>query len=259
MADEVGTEDAGGNIVTPRLVQREVRDFQRAHELRRRQLPRSLLVGLFAGLVAVAFRAALAEADRLRDWLLVYVRAHPFWALPLPLVLGAVGAGAAVYVVRRFAPEAAGSGIPHVKAVLIGMKTMVWRRMLAVKFFGRRHRHRCRPGAGARGADHSDGRRGRADGRWLVFLYGARTAHIDRRRRRSGSGSGIQCAAGGARLRAGGGAARLFSWGLHRNLDRIGGCRHHDSVAARPITGFLCSDAVDSAPHPSARSPSCSV
>ena len=71
MAEEVGKEDAGGTIVTPRLVQREVRDFQRAHEQRRRQLPRSLLVGLFAGLVAVAFRAALAGADRLRDSLLL--------------------------------------------------------------------------------------------------------------------------------------------------------------------------------------------
>ena len=134
--EQGGKEDSGGNTSTPRMVQREVRDFLRAHEQRRRQLPRSLLVGLCAGLVAVAFRGALAEADRLRDQLLVYVHAHPFWAFPLPFVLGAVGAGAAVYVVRRFAPETAGSGIPHVKAVLHGMKKMVWQRVLAVKFLG---------------------------------------------------------------------------------------------------------------------------
>ena len=136
MLEQVGKEDLGGNSAVPRMVQREVRDFLRAHEQRRRQLPRSLLVGLFAGLVAVAFRGALAEADRIRDWLLVYVHAHPFWAFPLPLVLAAVGAGAAVYLVRRFAPEAAGSGIPHVKAVLHGLKAMVWQRVLAVKFLG---------------------------------------------------------------------------------------------------------------------------
>jgi CIC family chloride channel protein len=131
MAEAVGNEH-----VTPRLVQRELRDFQRAHELRRRQLPRSLLVGLFAGLIAVAFRGALAETDRLRDWMLAYVRAHPFWAFPLPLLLGGVGAGAAVYLVRQFAPETAGSGIPHVKAVLLGMKKIVWPRVLTVKFLG---------------------------------------------------------------------------------------------------------------------------
>src|SRR5271169_3209311 len=136
MMEEVGQENGGDSTVTPRLVQREVRDFQRAHEQRRRQLPRSLLGGLCAGLVAVAFRSALAEADQLRDWLLISVRAHPFWTFPFPLVLGAAGAGAAVYIVRRFAPETAGSGIPHVKAVLLGMKRMVWQRVLAVKFVG---------------------------------------------------------------------------------------------------------------------------
>lgn len=136
MAEQTVKEAAGGTGVPPLLVQREVRDFLRAHEQRRRQLPRSLLVGLFAGLVAVAFRAALAGADRLRDWLLVYVHAHPFWAFPLPPIVGAVGAGAAVYMVRRIAPETAGSGIPHVKAVLHGMKAMVWQRVLAVKFLG---------------------------------------------------------------------------------------------------------------------------
>jgi len=135
MAAEAGNEQGEGNTATPRLIQREVRDFLRAHEQRRRQLPRSLLVGLFAGLVAVAFRSALAEADRLREALLIYVHAHP-WAAPLPLILGAVGAGAAVYVVRSFAPETAGSGIPHVKAVLHGMRKMAWRRVLAVKFLG---------------------------------------------------------------------------------------------------------------------------
>jgi chloride channel protein, CIC family len=136
MAEDVGQENGGDSTVTPQMVQREVRDFQRAHEQRRRQLPRSLLVGLFAGLVAVAFRGALVEADRLRDRLLLYVHAHPFWAFPLPLVLGAVGAAVAVYVVQRFAPETAGSGIPHVKAVLHSMKTKVWQRVLAVKFRG---------------------------------------------------------------------------------------------------------------------------
>jgi chloride channel protein, CIC family len=143
MADEAGTdrtdrEDAGPieSTVTPREVQREVRDFLRAHEQRRRQLPRSLLVGLTAGLIAVAFRGALAEADAVRDGLLTWVRAHLPWASPLPLFLAAVGGGTAVYLVRRFAPETAGSGIPHVKAVLHGMKTMVWQRVLAIKFVG---------------------------------------------------------------------------------------------------------------------------
>jgi len=120
----------------PRLVRRELRDFLRAQEQRRRQLPRALLVGLIAGLVAVAFRGALLEADRLRDQLIVFVRAHPTWAFPLPLLLGGLGGALAVWLVQRFAPEASGSGIPHVKAVLHGLTEMAWRRVLPVKFFG---------------------------------------------------------------------------------------------------------------------------
>jgi CIC family chloride channel protein len=136
MAPDVVGDEVAGKKVTPRMVRREMRDFLRAHELRRRQLPRSLLVGLIAGLVAVAFRSALTQADGIRDRLVAYVHTHPVWAFPLPLVFGAVGAGAAVYLVRRFAPETSGSGIPHVKAVLHGLKAMVWPRVLAVKFLG---------------------------------------------------------------------------------------------------------------------------
>lgn len=136
MAESAGTEVEGGAGAAPRMVRRELRDFLRAHEQRRRQLPRSLLVGLFSGLVAVGFRGALAQADRGRDAVVDLVRAHPAWAFPLPLLLGLVGASLAVYLVRRFAPEAAGSGIPHVKAVLHGLSPMHWRRLLAVKFAG---------------------------------------------------------------------------------------------------------------------------
>lgn len=119
----------------PGLVQREVRDFRRAHELRRRQLPRSLLVGVVAGLVAVGFRGALAEADAVRDWVVARAGAEPAM-IPLLLLFGGLAAGFAVFLVRRFAPETAGSGIPHVQAVLHGMQRMAWARVLLVKFAG---------------------------------------------------------------------------------------------------------------------------
>jgi len=131
MADE-----AGAAARAPEAVRREVRDFLRVHEQRRRQLPRALLVGLVAGAVAVAFRSGLAEADDLRARLIAYVHEHPASTFPLPLVIGAAGAAVAVYLVRRFAPETAGSGIPHVKAVLHGLRAMRWPRVLAVKFVG---------------------------------------------------------------------------------------------------------------------------
>jgi CIC family chloride channel protein len=54
----------------------------------------------------------------------------------IPILYGAVGAGLSVYLVRRLAPEAAGSGIPHLKAVLHRLRGMLWQRILPVKFVG---------------------------------------------------------------------------------------------------------------------------
>jgi CIC family chloride channel protein len=50
--------------------------------------------------------------------------------------VGALGAGLAVGLVHRVAPEAAGSGIPHVKAVLYWFRSMRWHTILLVKFIG---------------------------------------------------------------------------------------------------------------------------
>lgn len=39
-----------------------------------------------------------------------------------------------VFLIQRFAPEASGSGIPHLEAVLHRLRTLDWRRVLPVKF-----------------------------------------------------------------------------------------------------------------------------
>src|SRR5204863_7616162 len=84
----------------------------------------------------VAFRRTLDLGDVLRDALLAFGHQHPGWGFLLPVLFGAFGAGAAVYMVRRLAPEASGSGIPHLKAVLHHLRGMLWQRILAVKFVG---------------------------------------------------------------------------------------------------------------------------
>lgn len=123
------TDSAGAEL------RREMRQFVRSHELRRRQLPRAILVGLLVGLVAVGFRQSLLYAQQLRLLLVDLAWEHPLWAPLPPILLGACGAAIAVQLVRSFAPEASGSGIPHVKAVLYGSRPMR-RRVLPVKFLG---------------------------------------------------------------------------------------------------------------------------
>jgi hypothetical protein len=52
------------------------------------------------------------------------------------MVVGALGAGCAVSLVRFIAPEATGSGIPHLKAVLARLRSLRWHVVLPVKFVG---------------------------------------------------------------------------------------------------------------------------
>jgi CIC family chloride channel protein len=121
--------------ITPSDVSREIQEFDRRQERRRKMVPRATLVGLLAGLTAAAFRLALEATDRWRNSLFRAAHALPGpWGFLLAVAVCATAAGAALWLVRRFAPETAGSGIPHLKAVLHRLRGMKWRRVLLVKF-----------------------------------------------------------------------------------------------------------------------------
>lgn len=100
---------------------------------RRHILFKALLIGLVAGLLASAFRELLqwAELSRIAQ----LQKLSPMAGLALAMGLGALGGGLALWLVKRFAPETAGSGIPHLKAVVLGESKLHWRRVLPVKFF----------------------------------------------------------------------------------------------------------------------------
>jgi chloride channel protein, CIC family len=112
------------------------REFLQTQEQRRKVFARALLVGLLAGALAVAFRWALTGGDLVRAGLIAWAHRYPAWGWLLPVLFGAVGAGLAVRLVSTLAPEAAGSGIPHLKAVLYRLHSLRWRRILPIKFFG---------------------------------------------------------------------------------------------------------------------------
>ncbi len=84
----------------------------------------------------VLFRQALVVADQLRYDLIIAMHGVPVWGILAPLSLGALGAGAAVYFVDKFAPETSGSGIPRVEAVLRSYTAPANLFILPVKFFG---------------------------------------------------------------------------------------------------------------------------
>ena len=116
--------------------QSEIQEYLAVRRQRRRLFPRAALVGLLAGVIAVAFRAVLAAGDSLRGAMLVWAHQFPLGGWLFPMGFSALGAALSVVLVHRFAPEAAGSGIPHLEAVLHRYREFRWQRILPVKFFG---------------------------------------------------------------------------------------------------------------------------
>lgn len=115
---------------------RRLRRWSLLRERRQYHFLRAALVGLLAGIAAVLFQAALFYVDGLRNHLLLWLKTFPYWGWTVLPVIGAAMGALAGYITSKYAPEASGSGIPHVKAVLLQLRPMRWQRILPVKFFG---------------------------------------------------------------------------------------------------------------------------
>ncbi|SMB98675.1 chloride channel protein, CIC family [Thermanaeromonas toyohensis ToBE] len=108
------------------------------------------LAGIVAGTVGIAFRLVLTEIEIYRNNILIWAHSIPAWGWLILPFLGVLAGGLAGWL-TTFAPETAGSGIPHVEAVLMRQQRLVWWRIIPVKFIA---------GALAIGAGLSLGREG---------------------------------------------------------------------------------------------------
>ncbi len=109
-------------------------DNQPACFLTRRKLAaKSIFLGAMAGLVAVLFRIGLEKAEQARSLFLGMMRTHHAM---LPSMIFALFLAGILIALKRWAPEASGSGIPHLKGVLKeGFEFRAFP-VLLVKFFG---------------------------------------------------------------------------------------------------------------------------
>ncbi len=149
------------------------------------------VVGTLAGLVGVAFEKAVnavlnwrigtvaSFADR--EWL-VWV-----WAFGLSALFAMVG----YFLVRKFAPEAGGSGIPEIEGALEELRPVRWWRVLPVKFIG---------GMGTLGAGMVLGREGPTVqlggnvGRMVGDLFRMRSAEARHTLLATGAAAGLSAA-----------------------------------------------------------------
>lgn len=118
------------------VVRSEIQEYLYLRQQRRRLFPLAALVGLSAGIVAILFRGALSGMDTLRNLLIIKSHQQPIWGWIFPVLFSMIGATLALILVRRYAPETKGSGIPFLEAVLQRLRELKWSRVLPVKFFG---------------------------------------------------------------------------------------------------------------------------
>lgn len=115
-------------------VRTEIQEYIVAQKQRRKVLPRAALVGLCSGLMASFFRISLTGADHARNAFLAWAHQFPTLGWLFPILFSGVGAVVSLAIVRYFAPDAKGSGIPHLKAVQYRFRALDWKRILPVKF-----------------------------------------------------------------------------------------------------------------------------
>jgi len=171
-------------------IQSEIHQYLHVQSQRRRLFPRAALVGLLCGVLATAFRAALALGDNLRIRMLIGAhRAGPL-GICIPIIVCAAGVAIAVHIVRRYAPEASGSGIPHLEAVLHRLRDLRWRRIIPVKFLSGMLAMGCGLGLGREGPTvQMGGSIGAAVAAWLKIGERDRLVLIA-----AGAGAGLAAA-----------------------------------------------------------------
>jgi chloride channel protein, CIC family len=94
------------------------------------------IVGAVSGCLGAILRLMLARADHLRSALILWAHGRRVVGLLVVVTACAGGAAIAAWLVRRFSPDASGSGIPQVEAVLEGELHQAPFRLIPVKFFG---------------------------------------------------------------------------------------------------------------------------
>lgn len=80
----------------------------------------AVVAGALSGLIAALFRVMLEHGERWRGTFIAWAHGHTLAGFLLVVSATAVAAAIGAWLVRRFSPEAGGSGIPHVEAVVAG-------------------------------------------------------------------------------------------------------------------------------------------
>ncbi|NQU34375.1 MAG: H(+)/Cl(-) exchange transporter ClcA [Bacteroidetes bacterium] len=94
----------------------------------------ALIVGLLAGLVGSVFRLTLTYIEVFRDKLFAGAGDSGIMSWVWPILFGVIGVTVALFLVKRYAPEASGSGVQEIEGALDGLRPLRWKRVIPIKF-----------------------------------------------------------------------------------------------------------------------------
>ena len=149
------------------------------------------LVGTLVGLAGVAFARAVETIQQWRADTLIPSQFQGWMLYAAAFAISALLAMVGYFLVRRFAPEAGGSGIPEVEGALEELRPVRWWRVIPVKFFG---------GMGTLGAGMVLGREGPTVqlggniGRMVIDILGMRSNEARHTLLATGAAAGLAAA-----------------------------------------------------------------
>ena len=94
----------------------------------------AFLVGLTAGAVGSIFRLTITKIEVFRDSLYAGAGNSGLISWLWPILFAVIGISVALFIVKKFAPEASGSGVQEIEGALDGIRPMRWKRVLPIKF-----------------------------------------------------------------------------------------------------------------------------
>ncbi|MCP4176788.1 MAG: H(+)/Cl(-) exchange transporter ClcA [bacterium] len=96
-----------------------------------------ILIGAAIGLVGSIFNLSIVYAKQLRvEFTNLFSNSNIFLQWSIPILFTLISLVAAVFIVRRFAPETAGSGIQEIEGALCNVRKLKWYRIIPVKYIG---------------------------------------------------------------------------------------------------------------------------
>ncbi|MBK5013321.1 MULTISPECIES: H(+)/Cl(-) exchange transporter ClcA [Pantoea] len=149
------------------------------------------LVGSLVGLAGVAFARAVEAIQQWRADTLIPAQFQGWMLYTAAFAISALLAMVGYFLVRRFAPEAGGSGIPEIEGALEELRPVRWWRVIPVKFFG---------GMGTLGAGMVLGREGPTVqlggniGRMVIDVLGMRSNEARHTLLATGAAAGLAAA-----------------------------------------------------------------